>query len=108
MGDVTQDDDLNRRLSPLYHVDAIRAPLLIGHGANDPRVKLAESERIVSALREKGGDVQFIVYPDEGHGFGRAENNRDFYGRAEEFLAKHLGGRAEPWQAVAGATAEVR
>ena len=52
--------------------------------------------------------VGFVVYPDEGHGFGRAENNLDFFGRVEEFLAKHLGGRAEPWKEVAGATAEVR
>ncbi len=108
MGDVQGDPELNRRLSPLYHVDAIRAPLLIGHGANDPRVKLANSEAMVTAMRAHGLDVTLVVYPDEGHGFGRSENNQDFYGRAEEFLAKHLGGRAEPWRAVAGSTAEVR
>lgn len=107
-GDVFADSTIDQRISPLYHVDAIRAPLLIGHGANDPRVKLAESERILSALRAKGGDVTLVVYPDEGHGFGRSENNQDFYGRAEEFLAKHLGGRAEPWMKVEGATAQVR
>jgi dipeptidyl aminopeptidase/acylaminoacyl peptidase len=52
--------------------------------------------------------VTLVVYPDEGHGFGRAENNSDFCGRTEEFLAKYLGGRAEPWVAVKGSSAEVR
>lgn len=108
MGDVRGDAELNRRLSPLHHVDAIRAPLLIGHGANDPRVKLAHSEAMVNAMRAHGLDVTLVVYPDEGHGFGRSENNQDFYGRAEEFFARHLGGRAEPWTAVPGSTAEVR
>jgi dipeptidyl aminopeptidase/acylaminoacyl peptidase len=52
--------------------------------------------------------VTYIVYPDEGHGFARPENAQDFYGRVEDFLAAHLGGRAEPWKAVPGCTAEVR
>jgi dipeptidyl aminopeptidase/acylaminoacyl peptidase len=108
MGDVEHDDALNERLSPLFHAGAIRAPLLIAHGANDPRVKLSESERIVKELRGRGRPVTFVVYPDEGHGFARPENNLDFFGRVEEFLAKHLGGRAEPWQKVSGSTAEVR
>jgi dipeptidyl aminopeptidase/acylaminoacyl peptidase len=108
MGDVPADDALNRRLSPLHHAGAMRAPLLIGHGAHDPRVALSASETIVKALRDRGVDVPFVVYPDEGHGFGRAENNLDFYGRVEAFLAKHLGGRAEPWAPVPGASAEER
>lgn len=108
VGDVENDAELNRRISPLFHAGAIRAPLLIGHGANDPRVKLAESEQIVAALRERGMPVTFVVYPDEGHGFARKQNNLDFSGRMEEFLARHLGGRSEPWQAVDGASAEVR
>jgi dipeptidyl aminopeptidase/acylaminoacyl peptidase len=108
MGNVEDDDDLNHRISPLFHVDNIRAPLLIGHGANDPRVHLPESEQIVAAMRAKNLPVTFVVYPDEGHGFARPENNLDFYGRVEEFLAKYLGGRTEPWQKVEGATAEVR
>jgi dipeptidyl aminopeptidase/acylaminoacyl peptidase len=108
MGDVERDDALNRKLSPLYHVDSMRAPLLIGHGANDPRVKLAASEAIVKALRDRHFATDFVVYPDEGHGFGRAENNLDFYGRVEEFFAKHLGGRAEPWTKVEGTSVEVR
>ncbi len=108
MGDVTRDPALNARLSPLAHVDAIRAPLLIGHGVHDPRVSLANSEKIVAAMRARGLPVTFVVYPDEGHGFVRPANNLDFYGRAEEFLAAHLGGRAEPWRAEKGATGEVR
>ena len=108
VGDVEADSVFARRISPLFHADAIRAPLLIGHGANDPRVKLVESERIVAALRARGLPVTFVVYPDEGHGFGRPQNNLDFFGRAEDFLRQHLGGRSEPWQAVEGSSAEVR
>lgn len=107
-GDAENDSVLNARISPLYHAGAIRAPLLIGHGAHDPRVKQAESDAIVKALRERNLPVTYIVYPDEGHGFGRQENNLDFFGRVEEFLAKYLGGRAEPWVKVEGSSAEVR
>ncbi len=107
-GDADHDEKWNRTISPLYHVDKIRAPLLIGQGANDPRVTIANTEKMVDALRAAKRDVLYVVYPDEGHGFARPENQRDFYGRTEEFLAKHLGGRAEPWQKVEGATAEVR
>lgn len=108
MGDVEHDTELNRKLSPLFHVDVIRTPLLIGQGANDPRVNIENSNRIVAALREKKIPVTYIVYPDEGHGFVRPENNLDFNGRVEEFLAKYLGGRAEPWKKIEGATAQVR
>ena len=108
MGDVVADSALNRRISPLFHVGSMRAPLLIGHGANDPRVKIAESNQVVEAMRRGGHDVTYVVYPDEGHGFGRRANNEDFGGRVEEFLAKHLGGRAEPWRQVEGASAELR
>ncbi len=108
VGDVMHDDSLNRAISPLYHVDTIRAPLLIGHGANDPRVTIASSNQIVEAMRRHGRDVTYVVYPDEGHGFGRPANGEDFNGRTEEFLAKYLGGRKEPWKKVAGASAELR
>jgi len=107
-GDFDHDEVLNRKVSPLYHVDKIRAPLLIGQGKNDPRVTIANTDGMVVALREAKREVTYVVYPDEGHGFARPENNLDFYGRVEEFLAKHLAGRAEPWKKVAGATAEVR
>jgi dipeptidyl aminopeptidase/acylaminoacyl peptidase len=107
-GNADHDDKLNRAISPLYHVDAIRAPLLIGQGQNDPRVTIANTNAMVEALRKTKREVIYVVYPDEGHGFARPENNLDFYGRVEEFLAKHLGGRAEPWKKVVGATAELR
>ena len=108
IGDVEKDDELNQRISPLFHVDKIRVPLLIGHGSNDPRVKLSESEEIVKAMRAKNLDVTFVVYPDEGHGFQRPENNFDFYGRAEEFFGKCLGGKVEPWKKIEGSTATLR
>ena len=82
--------------SPLTHVDRIVKPLLIGHGANDARVKRAESDQIVGAMKEKGIPVTYLVYPDEGHGFGRPENDISFTAVAEAFLAEHLGGRFEP------------
>jgi dipeptidyl aminopeptidase/acylaminoacyl peptidase len=107
-GDAEHDEELNRRISPLYHAKAIRTPLLIGHGLNDPRVHIAESNQIVKALRENQRPVTLVVYPDEGHGFTRPENNQDFFGRMEEFLAQYLGGRKEPWRKVPGSTAEVR
>jgi dipeptidyl aminopeptidase/acylaminoacyl peptidase len=81
--------------SPLSHVDRIRIPLLIGQGANDPRVKRAESEQIVGAMREKGIAHEYVVFEDEGHGFAKPENRLAFYAVAERFLARHLGGRSE-------------
>jgi len=108
MGDVDQDSLLNLKCSPLFHVDRIRAPLLIGQGQNDPRVNVRESEQIVAAMRVKNLPVEYVVYADEGHGFARPENRMDFYGRAESFLAKHLGGRAEAFVEVKGAAAEVK
>lgn len=81
--------------SPLFRVDQIKIPMLIAQGANDPRVPQAESEQIVAALQEKGIDHQYLLFPDEGHGFARPENRLKFYAAAEEFLAKHLGGRFE-------------
>ncbi len=82
--------------SPLTHADKIVKPLLIGQGANDPRVKQAESDQIVTAMQAKNIPVTYVLFPDEGHGFARPENNKAFYAVAEQFLAKCLGGRAEP------------
>src|SRR5262249_32938910 len=106
-GDTEHDEAWNRKISPLYHIDNIRAPLLIGHGLNDPRVTIKDAEHLTQAMRERGLPVTLVVYPDEGHGFVRPENNLDFFGRMEEFLAQHLGGRKEPWQPIPGSTAEV-
>src|SRR2546423_649200 len=88
IGPVDTDSAFNRRMSPLFHVDAIRAPVIIGQGANDPRVNIRESNQMVEAIRARGLPVEYIVYPDEGHGFVRPENRLDFYGRAEQFLAR--------------------
>jgi dipeptidyl aminopeptidase/acylaminoacyl peptidase len=107
-GDADHDEKWNRTISPLYHVDKIRAPLLVAQGQNDPRVTIANTNMMVDALRKAKREVLYVVYPDEGHGLARPENQIDFYGRLEEFLAKHLGGRAEPWKKIDGATAEVR
>jgi dipeptidyl aminopeptidase/acylaminoacyl peptidase len=79
----------------LFYADQIKKPLLIGQGANDPRVKQAESEQIVAEMREKGKPVQYALYTDEGHGFARPENRMHFYAIAENFLAEYLDGRAE-------------
>lgn len=82
--------------SPLFRADQITAPLLIAQGANDPRVKIAESDQIVAAMRAKGRPMTYIVFEDEGHGFARPENNRRFVAAMEAFFAEHLGGRSEP------------
>lgn len=95
VGDPETEIEFLRSRSPLFHVDNIKIPMLIAQGANDPRVKQSESEQIVAAMREKGLDCQYMLFPDEGHGFAKPENRLRFYAAAEEFLAKHLGGRME-------------
>ena len=81
------------RQSPLNSATKIKAPLLVVQGANDPRVNKAESDQIVIALRDRGFPVEYIVAPDEGHGFARPVNNMAMLAAAEKFMAKHLGGR---------------
>ncbi len=95
--------------SPITHVDRIVRPLLIAHGSNDPRVKQAESDQIVAAMQARGIPVTYAVFPDEGHGFARPENNKAFYAVTEGFLGQCLGGRAEPvGNALAGSSLTVR
>jgi len=108
--DDPKDADLVKTASPLNSADRIIRPLLIGQGANDPRVKPAEAEQIVSAIEKKHGNVTYVLYPDEGHGFARPENRTDFNARAEAFLAGYLGGRVEPMsgERIPGSTAVVR
>lgn len=86
---------LNER-SPINYADKIQRPLLIGQGANDPRVKENESDQIVNEMQAKNLSVTYVIYSDEGHGFARPENRISFYAVAEAFLAKHLGGKYEP------------
>jgi dipeptidyl aminopeptidase/acylaminoacyl peptidase len=81
------------RQSPLTSADKIKTPLLVVQGANDPRVNKRESDQIVIALRDRGFPVEYLVAPDEGHGFARPVNNMAMFASAEKFLAKHLGGR---------------
>ncbi|MGC8669447.1 MAG: prolyl oligopeptidase family serine peptidase [Chthonomonadales bacterium] len=95
VGDTDADRDLLMQRSPLFSADRIQCPLLIAQGANDPRVKRTESEQIVAALRERGKDVEYLLFEDEGHGFARPENRLRFYAVAEKFLARWLGGRVE-------------
>ncbi len=109
------DDPADKQLltdaSPLFSVDRIHIPLLIGQGQNDPRVKVAESEQIFEALQKKGAAATYVLYPDEGHGMSRPENRIDFFARAEAFLAQQLGGRFEPLPKdgrIPGSTAVVK
>ena len=84
-------------ISPINHVDQIQRPLLLGHGANDPRVKLQESETIASAMEARGLPIDFVVFPDEGHGLANPRNNLAMIALVEAFLQQHIGGRAEPF-----------
>ncbi len=100
---------LLKERSPLNSAGAIARPLLIGQGANDPRVKQAESDQIIAAMRAKGLPVTYVLYPEEGHGFAVPENRIAFFAIAEAFLAAHLGGAPEPiGRDFAGARPEVR
>jgi dipeptidyl aminopeptidase/acylaminoacyl peptidase len=90
LGHPDTDHDFLMERSPLSRADQIRIPLLIAQGANDPRVKQAESEQIVEALEKHGVPHTYILFPDEGHGFARPQNRMLFYKEADEFLAEHL------------------
>ncbi|MCO4744110.1 MAG: S9 family peptidase [Proteobacteria bacterium] len=109
VGNIDTEDGraLLRDRSPLHRVDSIVRPLLIGQGANDPRVKQAESDQIVAAMEQRGIPVTYALFPDEGHGFARPVNRFAFYAIAEAFLAKHIGGRTLPLGGFEGASLEV-
>jgi len=95
MGDPNTPEGLAqmKRQSPLYSADKIKTPLMVVQGANDPRVNKREADQIVIALRDRNYPVEYLVAPDEGHGFARPVNNSAMIAAAEKFLAKHLGGR---------------
>jgi dipeptidyl aminopeptidase/acylaminoacyl peptidase len=95
VGNPDTEEDFLKSRSPLFKAHKIRIPILIAQGANDPRVKQEESEQIVAALKKAGIEHEYIVFPDEGHGFRKPKNRLKFYAAAEKFLAKHLGGRCE-------------
>ncbi|MEP4889551.1 MAG: alpha/beta fold hydrolase [Aliiglaciecola sp.] len=98
IGDPTTEQGLAllQERSPLTHVDKIVKPLLIAQGANDPRVKQAESDQIVNAMKKRDIPVTYVLYPDEGHGFQKPENNLSFYAVSEAFLSNCLGGSVQP------------
>jgi dipeptidyl aminopeptidase/acylaminoacyl peptidase len=93
VGNPATDEEFLWSRSPLSRADQIRIPLLIAQGANDPRVKQAESEQIVAAMRKAGIEHEYMLFPDEGHGFAKPDNRLRFYREADRFLARYLGGR---------------
>jgi dipeptidyl aminopeptidase/acylaminoacyl peptidase len=95
VGDPEKDAEFLWSRSPLSRADEIRIPMLIAQGANDPRVKQAESEQIVAAMKAAGIEYEYMLFPDEGHGFAKPENRMIFYAAAEKFLSRYLGGRVE-------------
>lgn len=110
MGNPGTEDGLAmlKERSPLYKAGEIVKPLLIAQGANDPRVKQAESDQIVGAMKDAGVPVTYLLYPDEGHGFAKPANNIAFTAVTESFLATNLGGRAEPvGETLAQSTAQI-
>lgn len=111
VGDWTTEEGRQELLerSPLTRVDKIVRPLLIGQGANDPRVKQVEADQIVEAMEKRDIPVTYVLYPDEGHGFARPENRMSFNAVVEAFLAEHLGGRFEPvGRDFAGSSIDIR
>jgi dipeptidyl aminopeptidase/acylaminoacyl peptidase len=95
VGDPEKDREFLWSRSPLSAAERIRIPLLIAQGANDPRVKQAESEQIVAALQKAGIEHDYMLFPDEGHGFAKPENRLKFFAAADKFLSRYLGGRAD-------------
>ncbi len=90
VGDPEKDSIALAAVSPVFHADKIKCPLLIAQGANDPRVNVAESDQMVKALQERGISVEYLMKEDEGHGFYNQENQMEFYTRMEQFFEKHL------------------
>lgn len=95
IGNPDTEAEFLKSRSPLFKINAIKIPMLIAQGANDPRVKKEESEQIVAAMKAKGIKHQYLLFQDEGHGFLKEENRMKFYCAAEKFLAENLGGRSE-------------
>jgi dipeptidyl aminopeptidase/acylaminoacyl peptidase len=105
---VGEDEKFLKSRSPLFKADKIKIPMMIGQGKHDPRVKQAESEQIVEAIKKAKKPVEYMLFEDEGHGFVRPENRLHFFAIAENFLAEHLGGRAEPVGKIKGHSAVIR
>ncbi len=90
-GDPEKDADFLESISPLNFIDRIEAPLMVIHGANDPRVPVEEAEQIVSTLRSRGREVDYLRYEDEGHGLAKAKNRADAWPKVVRFFEKHMG-----------------
>jgi dipeptidyl aminopeptidase/acylaminoacyl peptidase len=90
VGDPVKDKDWFQEHSPALNADKIRTPLFVAQGEKDPRVNINESNQIVEALKKRGVSVEYMVKPNEGHGFHNEENRFDFYAAMEKFLAEHL------------------
>jgi len=90
MGDPVKDKEILRAISPLFHAEKIRKPLMVLQGANDPRVIKAESDDIVAAVKKNGVPVEYVVFPDEGHGFAKKKNQIEGYSAVLKFLDQHL------------------
>lgn len=90
VGNPEEDQELMTAVSPVFHVDKIKAPLFVAQGRQDPRVNVNESDQMVEALKKRGIDVPYMVKDNEGHGFHNEENRFDFYEAMEKFLEKHL------------------
>ncbi len=95
VGNPETEIEFLRSRSPIFKTDSIRIPVLIAQGENDPRVHRSETEKMVEALKEKGVKVEYLLFPNEGHGLTRPENRLKFYSDAEKFLSRYLGGRYE-------------
>jgi dipeptidyl aminopeptidase/acylaminoacyl peptidase len=89
-GTLEKDAEFLESISPFTRIDAIRAPLMVIHGANDPRVPVYEAEQMVSALRARGRDVEYLRYEDEGHGLAKAKNRADAWPKVVAFFERHL------------------
>ncbi len=89
-GSLERDREFLVEASPITHIESLRAPLLILHGANDPRVPLSEAEQIAAEVRARGVECELVVYPDEGHGFAKRHNQFDSQPRIVAFLDRHL------------------
>ncbi|HEY3124842.1 MAG TPA: prolyl oligopeptidase family serine peptidase, partial [Thermoanaerobaculia bacterium] len=90
IGNPEKDQAMLREISPVFHADRIRRPLLVLQGANDPRVIKPESDDIVAAVKKNGVPVEYIVFPDEGHGFTKKKNQIEGYGAILRFLDRYL------------------
>ena len=101
IGDPVKDKAMLQEVSPLFHADKIKRPLFVVQGANDPRVIKPESDDIVAAVTKNGVPVEYVVFPDEGHGFSKRKNQIEAYGKIRAFLDKYLKGAPVPAAAAA-------